>query len=58
MNISTNDRMDLCEAVAEMVSDIAKRQGKVVPSGEVFDLIFGGDYCDIFDGVLGAIDEG
>lgn len=55
MNISTNDQIDLCDAVATIISNIAGRQGKTISQQEVFDMLFGGDYCDTFDGVLGAI---
>lgn len=55
MNISTNDQMDLCEAVAEKIAEIAAKQGKQVDVEYLFDLMFGGDYCDIFDGILSEI---
>lgn len=56
MNISTHDRMDLCEVVAEKIAEIAQKQGKDISSGDVFDMLFGGDYCDTFDAILEAVE--
>lgn len=55
MNISTNDRIDLCDVVAQKIAEIAEKQGKQIIHSEVFNMLFGGDYCDIFDGVLEEI---
>ena len=55
MNISTNDQMDLCEVVSEKISEIAKKQGKNISQEQVFDMLFGGDYCDTFDSILEAL---
>ena len=52
MHISTNDQMELCEMVSEKISDIAKKQGKNISQEQVFNMLFGGDYCDTFDGIL------
>ena len=52
MNISTNDQMELYEVVADKITKIALKQGKTVDSGYLFELMFGGDYSDIFDGIL------
>ena len=56
MNISTFDKMDLCEAVAIAISNIAVKQGKEECIDDVFSMLFDGDYCDAFDGVLGEIE--
>lgn len=56
MNISTNDKIDLCEVVSEKIADLAQKQGYTVHPDTIFEMIFDGDYCDIFDGVLGEID--
>lgn len=55
MNISTNDQIDLCDVVAQKIVEIAEKQGKQITHDEVFNMLFGGDYCDIFDGILGVI---
>ena len=56
LNISTFDKMDLCEAVAIAISNIAVKQGKEECIDEVFSMLFDGDFCDAFDGVLGEIE--
>lgn len=55
MNISTNDQIELCDIVAEKIVEIAKNQGKNISHDQVFNMLFGGDYCDTFDGILEAI---
>lgn len=55
MNISTNDQIDLCDIVAQKIEAIAQKQGKDISSDEIFDMIYGGDYCDIFDSLLESI---
>ena len=49
--------MDLCEAVAIVISNITVKQGKEECVDEVFNMLFDGDYCDAFDGVLGEIED-
>ena len=55
MDISTNDKIELCDVVAQTIVGIAEKQGKKITHDEVFNMLFGGDYCDIFDSVLGEI---
>lgn len=55
MHISTNDQMELCGVVADKIAEIATKQGKKVDAGHLFELMFGGDHCDIFDAILGEI---
>lgn len=55
MQLSTFDQMDLYEAVADKLAEIATRQGKQLDAAYVFELLFGGDYCDTFDNLLGAL---
>lgn len=55
MHISTNDQMELCEVVADKIAEIAKKQGKNVDAGYLFELMLGGNQCDIFDGILSEI---
>lgn len=52
MNIITNDKIDLCEIVANKIVEIAARQGKELSSDDIFITIFEGDHCDIFDALL------
>lgn len=52
MNISTNDKIDLCDIVTNAIVKIAARQGKELSSDDVFTMIFEGDHCDIFDALL------
>ena len=52
MHLSTNAQMELCEAVANKICELAKRQGKVLEPEKVFAMIFDGDYCDIFNDLL------
>lgn len=55
MHISTNDQIELCEVVADKISEIAKKQGKNISQEQIFNMLFGGDYCDTFDGILEAL---
>jgi len=55
MNISTNDKIDLCTIVAGAISEIAKRQGKTIDPEYIFCELFDGDYCDTFDNILESL---
>ena len=55
MRLSTNDQMELCEVVADKLVEFATKQGKQLDAGYVFELLFGGDYCDTFDNLLEAL---
>ena len=55
MHISTNDKIDLCEVVADKIAEIAKNQGKNISQEQIFNMLFGGDYCDTFDNILDAL---
>lgn len=52
MQLSTNEKIELCDIVAEKLSEFAESRGKTTPQSEIFEMIFGGDYCDIFDNLL------
>ena len=52
MRLSTNEQIELCNIVAEKLSEFMDARGKSMPSSEIFEMIFGGDYCDIFDNLL------
>lgn len=55
MRLSTHGQMELYEVVADKLSELAAQQGKQLDAGYVFELLFGGDYCDIFDTLLEAL---
>jgi len=55
MHLSTNEQIELCDIVAEKLSEFMENRGKPMPSSEIFEMIFGGDYCDIFDNLLNEL---
>lgn len=58
INLSTNETIDLCQQVADAITESLNATGRYkFDADKVFDQLYGGDYMSLTDFVEGVIND-